>query len=223
MDIVRIAIDGPSAAGKSTLAKRIAAKVGIEYVDTGAMYRAIAYKMMRSGIEASDEGAVKEILAQTEIDFAGGNIILDGRIVNDEIRTPEISSMASKYSALPPVRAKLVELQANMARTKSVVMDGRDIGTNVIPDAEYKFFLTASPEERAGRRFAELADKGQAVTYERILADIIERDHNDMTRKLNPLRKAHDAQELDTTGMSIEEVTNIIIQEVTKDGNIKTV
>lgn len=223
MDIVRIAIDGPSGAGKSTIAKRASAEMGIEYVDTGAMYRAIAYKINVSSISVEDEIAVEKMLAQTEIDFADGNIILDGRIINDEIRTHEISSMASRCSALGPVRRKLVELQKHMAQKKSVIMDGRDIGTNVIPDAEYKFFITASPEERAGRRFAELSQKGQAITYERVLADIIERDYKDTTRELNPLKKADDAREIDTTGMSIEDVTNIIIEEVKTHGNTKTV
>ncbi|MDD2217588.1 MAG: (d)CMP kinase [Eubacteriales bacterium] len=223
MGIVRIAIDGPSGAGKSTIAKRASAELGIEYIDTGAMYRAIAYKMNVSGIATTDEAAVEKMLAQTAIDFVDGNIIVDGRIINDEIRTHEISGMASKCSALGIVRMKLVELQKFMAQQKSVIMDGRDIGTNVIPDAEYKFFITATPKERAGRRFAELSEKGQAVTYERVLADIIERDYNDTTRKLNPLKKAHDALEIDTTGMNIEDVTNIIIQEVKKHGNIKTI
>lgn len=214
MDIVRIAIDGPSGAGKSTIAKRVSAALDIDYVDTGAMYRAIGYKMIQQGIAPADERSVEEMLARTEIDFSAGDIILDGAVINNAIRTPEISRMASACSALAPVRKKLVELQRAMGQQKSVIMDGRDIGTNVMPDAEYKFFLTASPEERARRRFLELSEMGQAVTYEHVLEDIIRRDKNDTTRALNPLAKAADARELDTTGMGIEDVTNKIIQEV---------
>ncbi len=214
MDIVRIAIDGPSGAGKSTIAKRVSAALGIDYIDTGAMYRAIGYKMIQQGIALDNEHSVKEMLACTEIDFSAGDIILDGAVINDAIRTPEISRMASQCSALAPVRKKLVELQRAMGQKKSVIMDGRDIGTNVMPDAEYKFFVTASPEERARRRFLELTEMGQAVTYEDVLEDIIRRDKNDTTRELNPLAKAEDALELDTTEMGIEEVTNKIIQEV---------
>ena len=200
MDIVRIAIDGPSGSGKSTVAKRISAALGIDYVDTGAMYRAIGYKIIQQGIAIKDIHTVEEMLSHTDIDFSAGNIILDGRIVNDEIRTPEVTRMASACSALAPVRKKLVALQRGMGQKKSVIMDGRDIGTNVMPDAEYKFFLTASPEARAQRRFAELSDMGQAVTYERVLADIVQRDKNDTTRALNPLAKAatHSSSSSDT-------------------------
>jgi cytidylate kinase len=224
--IYRIAVDGPSGAGKSTIAKRIAKELNIEYIDTGAMYRAIGYKVAAcasgpwADTEAAstapiDEAAVDELLAgdglkalldETQIDFVDGHIILDGRDVGDKIRTPEMSMMASKCSAIPAVREKLVEIQRQMGRRKSVIMDGRDIGTNVLKDAEYKIYLTASAEERAERRYKELVEKGESQTYEEVLKDIIQRDHNDMTRKLNPLRKADDAVEIDTTGMNIEEV-----------------
>lgn len=220
--IIRVAIDGPSGAGKSTIAKSLAKKLGIDYIDTGAMYRAVGYKILSCGIDPDDSQALKRMLDETEIDFSGGNIILDGVIINDKIRTPEISKKASECSALAEVREKLVQLQRKMGQTKSVIMDGRDIGNNVLTDAEYKFFMTASAEERARRRFEELKEKGQNVIYDQVLEDIIQRDHNDMTRKLNPLRKAEDAQELDTTGMSIEEVIDYILKEIEKNGNSKT-
>ena len=209
----KIAIDGPSGAGKSTIAKAVAKKLGIDYIDTGAMYRAIGYKMREEGIEADDRRGLAHMLDNTEIDFAHGDIILDGTVVNDKIRTPDISQRASVCSAIPEVREKLVQLQRAMGAKKSVIMDGRDIATNVLKDAQYKFFLTASPEERAERRYKELLEKGEDVTFDEVLADIKKRDHNDMTRKLNPLRKADDALEVDTTGLSIEEVIDHILKE----------
>lgn len=210
----RIAIDGPSGAGKSTIAKRVAKLMGIDYIDTGAMYRAMGYKILQNKIRLDDQEALAQLLSQTEIDFSSGNIILDGEIVNDRIRTPEVSKMASDCSALPEVREKLVALQKKMGQVKSVVMDGRDIGTNVLTDAEYKFFMTASSAERAHRRWLELSEKGESVDLAQVEADIIQRDHNDSTRKLNPLKKADDAIELDTTGMTIEEVTEKILEVI---------
>lgn len=210
----RIAIDGPSGAGKSTIAKWVAKLMGIDYIDTGAMYRAMGYKILQNKIRLDDQEALAQLLAQTEIDFSSGNIILDGEIVNDRIRTPEVSKMASDCSALPEVREKLVALQKKMGQVKSVVMDGRDIGTNVLTDAEYKFFMTASSAERAHRRWLELSEKGESVDLAQVEADIIQRDHNDSTRKLNPLKKADDAIELDTTGMTIEEVTEKILEVI---------
>jgi len=211
---IRIAIDGPSGAGKSTIAKRVAKLMGIDYIDTGAMYRAIGYKILQQKIGLEDKETLKQLLVQTEIDFTAGNIVLDGEIVNDKIRTPEISKMASDASALQEVREKLVALQRKMGQVKSVVMDGRDIGTNVLMDAEYKFFMTASSAERAQRRWLELKEKGETADLAQVEADIIQRDHNDSTRKLNPLRKAEDAIELDTTGMTIEEVTQKILEVI---------
>ena len=213
-EIFRVAIDGPSGAGKSTIAKAVAKQLGIDYIDTGAMYRSVGYTMMCSGIPASDEAAVKAMLADTDSDFRDGVIFLDGRKVNDVIRTSEVAKMASECSVLPDVRAKLVDLQRQMGSRKSVIMDGRDIGTNVLKDAEYKFFLTASAEERAERRYKELAEKGEKISFDEVLRDIKQRDHNDMTRKLNPLRKAEDAVEIDTTGLSIEEVINKVVTQI---------
>lgn len=210
----KIAIDGPSGAGKSTIAKAVAKRLGIDYIDTGAMYRAIGYKMKEEGVSADQRDKLKTMLENTDIDFSEGNIILDGRIVNDEIRTSDMSKRASVCSALPEVREKLVQLQRGMGAAKSVIMDGRDIGSNVLKDAQYKFFLTASAEERADRRHRELLEKGEEISFDEVLEDIKKRDHNDMTRELNPLRKAEDALEVDTTGLSIEEVINTILKEI---------
>ena len=207
-------MDGPSGAGKSTIAKIVAKKLNIDYIDTGAMYRAIGLKMMNGGIsrEEGDTEERQKVLDDTTIDFDAGVILLDG----EDVRTPEVSMAASDYSRLPEVREKLVAIQREIGHRKSVVMDGRDIGTNVFPDAQYKFFLTASAEERAKRRVAELIEKGQDVDYEATLEDIKQRDYNDSHRKLNPLRKADDAIEIDTTDMSIEEVTQTILDAINK-------
>lgn len=213
---IRVAIDGPSGAGKSTIAKAVAAAMGLDYIDTGAMYRAVGYKVLRQNIDPKDDKAMQKMLKETEIDFSEGNIILDGQVINDKIRTAEISQKASQCSSIPAVREKLVQLQRKMAETKSVIMDGRDIGTNVLKDAEYKFFMTASPEERAQRRYDELKEKGQNVVYEQVLEDMIQRDHTDMTRALNPLCKASDAVEIDTTGMGIQDVIDYIQKEIEK-------
>ena len=213
-EIFRVAIDGPSGAGKSTIAKAVAKKLNIDYIDTGAMYRAVGYKMKNAGIPFEECDALADMLAATDIDFVSGDIILDGEIVNDKIRTSEVSQLASACSALPAVREKLVDIQRAMGARKSVIMDGRDIGTNVLKDAEYKIFLTASAEERAERRHKELIEKGEEITFEEVLRDIEQRDHNDTTRKLNPLRKADDAMELDTTGLNIEQVTEAVLEKI---------
>ena len=217
-DILRIAIDGPGGAGKSTVAKAVAKKLGIDYIDTGAMYRAIAYKFMSLGIipgkdnDAKFQDLINKILASTEVDYSKGITRLDGTDVSDKIRTTEISSAASSFSAFPSVRKKLVSLQQKMAQEKSLVMDGRDIGSNVIKDAELKIFLTASPEERARRRFEELSKKNDKVDYATVLGDMKIRDRNDMSRQLNPLVKAEDALELDSSNMSVDEVVDLICE-----------
>lgn len=212
--MIRIAIDGPGGAGKSTIAKQVARALDIDYIDTGAMYRAVGYKLIRDNVDMYDEDALLAMLEATDIDFSGGKTILDGEDISDRIRTQEISRKASECSALTPVRAKLVELQKKMGSTKSVIMDGRDIGTVVLKDAELKIYLTASAEERAERRYKELLLKGEDISYEKVLADMQERDYNDMHREITPLRKADDAIELDTTGMSIDEVTEYILRKV---------
>lgn len=212
--MIRIAIDGPSGAGKSTIAKGVAKRLGIDYIDTGAMYRALGYKLKNEEVKISDLDAVAELLSRTDIDFCDGKIFLDGEDISGEIRTPEISKAASACSALAIVRTKLVQLQQKMGESKSVIMDGRDIGTVVFPDAEYKFYITASAEERANRRYKELVEKGQQVDFEQVLSDINQRDHNDMTREVTPLRKADDAEEVDTTSMTIDEVIEYICREM---------
>jgi len=217
--IFQIAVDGPSGAGKSTIAKAVAQILKIDYIDTGAMYRAVGYKLKRDGIDMYDDVALTKLLAETQIDFCDGNTLLDGEIVNDKIRTPEISMMASDCSAIGKVRTKLVQLQQKMGESKSVIMDGRDIGTVVFPNAKYKFYLTATDEERANRRFIELTQKGEKTTFEEVLEDMRRRDHNDSTREITPLRKADDADEIDSTNMSIDEVVGYIIEEVKKHGD----
>lgn len=214
--IFQIAIDGPSGAGKSTIAKAVAEKLGIAYIDTGAMYRAFGLKMTRQGVPMKEDEALADMLADTDIDFAGGRVILDGEDVSDYIRTPEISKAASDCSAFASVRTKLVELQQKMARSKSVIMDGRDIGTVVLADAPYKFFLTADDEQRALRRYKELVEKGSKQTFDEVLQELRQRDHNDTNREVTPLRRAEDAEEIDSTNMSIEEVVAYIC------GKIKT-
>lgn len=214
MEIIRIAVDGPSGAGKSTIAKEIAKELSIDYIDSGAMYRAIGYKMVERGIALDDEKGVTDLLEDTKIDFKEGSIYLDDEDISNEIRTPLISRMASDCSKLFAVREKLVELQRKMGEEKSVIMDGRDIGTNVFPDAEFKFYITATVEERARRRYLELQEKGDYQTLEEVLKDMEQRDYNDSTRELNPLVKAQDAVLVDTTDMTIEEVKDYILGEI---------
>ena len=216
-EIFKIAIDGPSGAGKSTIAKAVAKRLGIDYIDTGAMYRAIGLKMTRLNLPMEESEALQQMLEETDIDFNAGDVILDDVVVNDLIRTPEMSMAASACSALGMVRAKLVELQRKMGQKKSVIMDGRDICEVVLPDAEYKYYLTATAEERARRRTAELIEKGQQMNFEQVLADIQQRDYNDMNREITPLKKADDAVEIDSTDMSIEEVVNFICAPVEKE------
>jgi len=213
-EIIRIAIDGPSGAGKSTIARAVAQRLGIDYIDTGAMYRAVGYKMSCQGIRPDQETELKRMLDTTTIDYSAGTILLDGEDVSEKIRTPEMSKAASECSAIGMVREKLVEEQRAIGHRKSVVMDGRDIGTNVFTDAQFKFFLTASAEERARRRCQELREKGQDVSFEETLKDIQQRDYNDSHRALNPLRKAEDAVEVDTTDMSIQEVIDTIYNAI---------
>jgi len=214
MKPMRIAIDGPSGAGKSTIAKEVAKILEFDYIDTGAMYRAVGYKMMESQVTLKDAIALKKLLDETTIDFHKGRTLLDGEDVSDYIRTPAVSQMASDCSALPVVREKLVELQRELGKQKSVVMDGRDIGTNVFPDAEIKFFVTASAEERAKRRYLELLDKGETAEYQTVLSDMKMRDYNDSTRSLHPLKQAEDSILVDTTYMTIEEVIAKIMEEI---------
>lgn len=211
---MNIAIDGPAGAGKSTIAKLLAAKLGILYLDTGAMYRAVGLKALNTGVDISDAAAVEKMLADTKIDVTQENgvqhVYLDGNDVSSAIRENAVSKAASDISAVPCVRYKMVELQRKIASRCDTVLDGRDIGTFVLPNAEYKIFLTASAEERAKRRYAELKAKGSTLTLEQIKDDIVKRDYNDSHRTLAPLKKADDATEVDTTAMSIDDVVGRI-------------
>lgn len=210
----KIAIDGPGGAGKSTIAKLIAKKLGIDYIDTGAMYRALGLKMMNLGVKFEDSEELRELLKNTDIDFRNGDIFLDGENVSHLIRTPEVSMAASNVSAFAFVRKHMVAAQQKMGESKSVIMDGRDICMDVFPDAQYKYFVTADAEERAMRRYKELLEKGQEAVYEQVLADIKQRDHNDSTREASPLKQAPDAELVDTTHMTIEEVVDYICSKV---------
>ncbi len=212
--IIKIAIDGPSGAGKSTVAKLVAKKLGIEYIDTGAMYRALALKMLREGTPMEEHIELFDLLERTPIDFKDGRIYLDEQDVSDLIRTPEVSKAASDCSAFFTVRRKLVEIQQNLASQKSVIMEGRDICSVVLPDAEYKYFLTASAEKRAERRVLDLQQKGEKADYEDILQKINVRDYNDSHREVDPLKKTEDAILIDSTNMTIDEVVDFIISRI---------
>ncbi|HHX13737.1 MAG TPA: (d)CMP kinase [Clostridiales bacterium] len=214
---VKIAIDGPSGAGKSTIAKRVAAELGYEYIDTGAMYRAVAYKMLKNKVGLDDTAALSALLDDTKIDLRQGVFFLDGEELGDQIRTPEVTQMASDASALQQVRQKLVALQRALGDRQNVVMDGRDIGTNVFRDAPYKFFLTASLDERARRRCVDFRDRGQIRDLQEVRREIEQRDYNDSHRVLDPLRPAEDAVMLDSTCMSIDQVTNYIVGFIRSD------
>ena len=213
---IAVAIDGPAGAGKSTIARAAAKALGFIYVDTGALYRSIGLNAIRTGVDITDSNAVENSLTGMKVELAfdaqGAQIVLlNGEDVSSLIRTPEVSMAASKVSAVPKVRAFLLDLQRNMAKTQSVIMDGRDIGTVVLPDAEVKIFLTASPEIRAKRRFDELIEKVQEVKYEDVLADVIERDYNDSHREIAPLKPAEDSKIADTSGLTLEESIDLII------------
>lgn len=216
MQMIRIAIDGPGGAGKSTIAKLVGNKLGLEYIDTGAMYRAIGLKLEREGIKPDDIISIRNMLEETAIDFVNGRIILDGVDVSDVIRTQEISKLASIYSQVPEVRSKLIDIQRRIAAGKGVIMDGRDIGTNVLTDAELKIFLTADPMVRARRRYDELKAKGVKTILDDIYEEIKDRDYQDMNRKLNPLVQAEDAAMVDTSDMTIDEVVNTIVSMATR-------
>jgi cytidylate kinase len=218
MSRINIAIDGPSGAGKSTLAKSVAKALGIYYLDTGAMYRAVAYAAIKQGVDISNPDEVAELAAKvnltTEYENGEQKVLLSGEDVMPYIRTPEISRAASDISAYPCVRLKLVEMQREVAKKYDVVLDGRDIGTYVLPDAKYKFFLTADIEERAKRRYLENKNKGIDKEYAEVLSEMEQRDKNDSTRSLAPLKKADDAVLIDTTNMSAREVLDAVLSGV---------
>lgn len=203
--MINIAIDGPAGAGKSSIAKAVAAEIGFIYVDTGALYRSVALYAVENALDMDKLiNSLKNIDVKLEYMDGVQHVILNNEDVSDKIRTPEVSMNASKVSAIPEVREFLFDLQKKIAEENNIIMDGRDIGTVVLPNADLKVFLTASAEERANRRFKEMPDK--SVTYEQVLDDIKQRDFNDMNRKTAPLKQAEDAILLDTTGMTINQV-----------------
>ncbi|OUP79897.1 cytidylate kinase [Anaeromassilibacillus sp. An172] len=220
---IAVAIDGPAGAGKSSVAKAVGKQLGLLYVDTGALYRTVGLAALRKGVDPSSKAEVEALLKEisVEMDFSetsGQAVLLNGEDVTGLIRTPEVSMTASDISALPIVREYLLGLQRNIAKTKNVIMDGRDIGTVVLPDAQVKIFLTASPESRAERRYKELVEKGEKTTVKDVLRDVIKRDYNDTNRKAAPLRPAEDSVLVDTTNLdfdgSVEAVAKIIRERI---------
>lgn len=216
--MINIAIDGPAGAGKSSVAKAVAKKLGFIYVDTGALYRSIGVNALRHGVATDNKNGVVSLLPDIELElkYIDGNqrVFLNGEDVSEEIRLPEASMAASNVSAIPEVRAFLLDLQRDMAKKNNVVMDGRDIGTVILPDAQFKFFLTASAEVRADRRFKELKEKGITVDYNELLKEIIQRDYNDSHRETAPLKQAEDAILIDSSNLTLEESINAIADRV---------
>lgn len=223
MKIINVAIDGPAGAGKSTISRKAAAEMGYIYIDTGALYRTVGLNAMRQGADLdSDESIIATLTddLKVELKFIDGEqrMFLNGADVSSDIRTPEASMAASRVSAVPKVREYLFDLQKNMAKNNSCVMDGRDIGTVVLPDADVKIFLTASPEARAERRYKELTEKGMQVKLEDVLADMIKRDYDDSHRAIAPLKQADDAILCDTSELTLEESIDLVINTI--KGNI---
>ncbi len=223
MSIYRIAVDGPAGAGKSTIAKIVAKELGIDYIDTGAMYRAIALKLLRTGTDYNDPEALAALLADTDVDFSGGSIYLDGENVDGFIRTQEVSETASASSAVQAVRDKLVALQQAMGKRKSLIMDGRDIASKVFPDAELKFYVTASSQVRAERRAADMAALGQPSDVDQIRQEIEARDWRDMHRENSPLVKVDEAVEIDTSYSTLRESVDEVMGYIRDhlEGNAK--
>ena len=216
---LNIAIDGPVGAGKSSIASAVAKKLDILHLDTGAMYRTVGLAAMRNNVEPAPGAELDALLAAIKVELTFNEkgeqiVLLDGEDVSGEIRTPEASMMASRISAVPAVRAYLLDLQRNMAKTDNVIMDGRDIGTVVLPDAKVKIFLTASPEARAQRRWKELSEKGMDVSYDDVLRDVIERDYNDTHREIAPLRPAEGSVTVDTTELDFEQSVAAIVSVI---------
>ena len=219
-NLIRIALDGPSGSGKSTVAKRLSKELNILYLDTGAMYRATALKAIKCGVDSFDVDGVSKFIdnIDLEIKYIDGaqHTFLDGEDVSEKIREPHVSMAASNISSLKCVRLKMVEMQRKIAAGTSCVLDGRDIGSYVLPDADFKFYVTASVEERANRRFKELTLKGHKVDFNELKAEIEQRDYNDKNRDFSPLVQAEDAIYLDTSFMNVEQVCNTILSYVKK-------
>ncbi|ALB46257.1 (d)CMP kinase [Clostridium beijerinckii] len=213
---ISVAIDGPAGAGKSTIAKLVSKRFDLMYINTGAMYRAVALKAQEQNLEPENVQEICNIIKTMEMHFENDDLILNGENIQDKITTPNISSIVSGYASISEVRAILVKLQREMSSKFSVIMDGRDIGTVVLKDANFKFFLTASPEQRATRRFKELQERNIEYSYDQILKDIIDRDHKDTHRATDPLKKAEDAIEIDSTNLDINGVVNVIAEYIGK-------
>jgi cytidylate kinase len=209
-----VAIDGPAGAGKSTIAKIVAKRYNLMYINTGSMYRAVTYKALEKDIPPENIEALCTLIDTMEMHFENDELYLNGTNINDHLTVPNISKNVSAYASIKEVRTRLVTLQRDMSKKYDVIMDGRDIGTVVLKDASFKFFLTASPEERATRRFEELKAKALEVDYSTILKDIIQRDYLDSNREVDPLTKADDALEVDTTGINIDQVVNKICEYI---------
>jgi len=216
---ISVAIDGPAGAGKSTIAKIIAKRYNLMYINTGAMYRAVTLVAMNQDTSVDNISKLMSLMESMEMHFENDNLILNGENIQSLLTTPVISNNVSNYAQIPEVRKNLVKLQREMGKQYNVIMDGRDIGTVVLKDAKFKFFLTASPEERANRRYEELKNNGLDVKYDDILSDIIKRDYIDSNREVDPLIKAHDAIEIDTTGLDIDGVVNKISNYI--NGSVK--
>lgn len=211
---ITITVDGPAGSGKSSVGKRLAEKLKFTYIDTGAMYRAIALRAFELGISADDDEGLNELCGGVELKFDGDNLFMDGRDVTSDIRTPEMDALSSAFSSRAPVRKEMIALQRRMAADGGVVMEGRDIGTVVLPDADAKFFITASPEVRGQRRYKERIERGEDVDLDKIVSDMVKRDDNDSRRELSPLKPAEDATIIDTTDINIDEVITIILKKL---------
>ncbi len=219
MKVINVAIDGPAGAGKSTISRKAAAELGYIYIDTGALYRTVGLNALRLGVDIQDDEAVISTLTdelKVELKFIDGEqrMFLNGEDVSTDIRTPEASMAASRVSAVPKVRQYLFDLQKNLAKNNNCIMDGRDIGTVVLPDADVKIFLTASPEARAQRRYKELIEKGMDASYEEVLADMIKRDYDDSHRAIAPLKQADDAILCDTSEIDLQQSIDLIINTI---------
>lgn len=213
---ISVAIDGPAGAGKSTIAKLVGKEYNLMYINTGAMYRAVALKAIENSLSPEKVEEICELISTMEMHFENDDLILNGENIQEKITMPNISSAVSAYASIPEVRTMLVKLQRDMSNKFDVIMDGRDIGTVVLKDANFKFFLTASAEERANRRYKELKERNLECSYEQILKDIIERDYKDTHRETDPLKKADDAIEIDSTSLDINGVVNTINEYIEK-------
>lgn len=218
---ISVAIDGPAGAGKSTIAKLVGKKYNLMYINTGAMYRAVALKSKENNLSPDNVTAICNLIDTMEMHFENDDLILNGENIQEKITMPEISSIVSAYASIPEVRVMLVKLQRDMSEKFNVIMDGRDIGTVVLKNASFKFFLTASAEERANRRYKELQERKVDCSYEQILNDIISRDYQDSNRITDPLKKADDAIEIDSTSLDINGVVNVINKYIEDKLNTK--